>query len=86
MIQARIEAAIKRRSKKTGFDFSDAPDIRKSSPYHLLTGGRSTWTAEIQSNSWGIRAVPGSARAASVAERRYSRGSRPQSLALSIRL
>jgi hypothetical protein len=29
MIQARIEAAIKRRSKKTGFDFSDAPDIRQ---------------------------------------------------------
>ena len=29
MIQARIEATIKRRSKKPGFDFSDAPDNRQ---------------------------------------------------------
>jgi hypothetical protein len=29
MIQARIEAAIKRRSKKPGWDFSDAPDHRQ---------------------------------------------------------
>jgi len=29
MIQTRIEATIKRRSKKPGFDFSEAPDNRQ---------------------------------------------------------
>ena len=43
MIQARIEAAIKRRSKKPGFDFSDAPDHRqegkvKHEQKHIVNG------------------------------------------------
>jgi hypothetical protein len=43
MIQARIEAAIKRRSRKPGFDFSDAPDGRQEGKVeherkHILNG------------------------------------------------
>lgn len=43
MIQSRIERAIKRRSKKPGFDFSDAPDSRQEGKVthekkHILNG------------------------------------------------